>query len=224
MTPEHEQPDHLSQAQFRAQERTYLAHELHDSLAQTLASVRYYIRNLDHAIQGGDECEIFELLETVENNVEIANKELRELINRFRGPMEEEDLIPALENITLKFKAETAINAVFQNRLSDIECSQLVTAQVVRIVQEALANIRKHADATMVRVMVHQESESIHLLVEDDGIGFDQKKVAADCANHFGLKTMAERATRTNGSFNIDSIPGEGTRVQLTFPMEQHES
>ena len=199
-------------------ERTDLAHELHDSLAQTLASVRYYIRNLDHAIQGGDECEIYELLEVVEDNVEIANTELRALISRFRAPIEEDSLIPAIEGIIRKFRDETGLNAVFQNRLGESDFPPVVVTQVVRIVQEAMANIRKHAKAHLIRVMLYFESECYHLLVEDDGIGFDQEMLPDGKNEHFGLKVMRERAARIDGELCIDSVPGEGTRICLVFP------
>ena len=207
--------------QSRVLERTWLAHELHDSLAQTLASVRYYIRNLDHAIQGGDECEIYELLEIVEDNVEVANTELRALISRFRAPMEEDNLIPAIENIIRKFRGETGLNAVFQNRLGDIEFPPVVVSQVVRIVQEAVANIRKHAKADLIRVMLYLESERYHLLVEDDGLGFDPTLLPNGRNEHFGLKVMRERAARIDGELDIDSVPGEGTRIRLTFPKQE---
>ncbi len=208
--------------QSRILERTWLAHELHDSLAQTLASVRYYIRNLDHAIQGGDECEIYELLEIVEDNVEIANTELRALISRFRAPMEEDSLIPAIENIIRKFRGETGLNAVFQNRLAgDIEFPSAVVFQVVRIAQEAVANIRKHAKADLIRVMLYIESERCHLLVEDDGIGFDPALPPDGENEHFGLKVMRERAARIDGELDIDSVPGEGARIRLTFPKQE---
>ncbi len=204
--------------QSRMLERTDLAHELHDSLAQTLASVRYYIRNLDHAIQGGDECEIYELLEVVEDNVEIANTELRALISRFRAPIEEDSFIPAIEGIIRKFRNETGLNAVFQNRLGEPDFPPVVVTQVVRIVQEAMANIRKHAKAHMIRVMLYFESECYHLLVEDDGIGFDQEILPDGKNEHFGLKVMRERAARIGGELGIDSVPGEGTRIRLVFP------
>lgn len=207
--------------QSRILERTWLAHELHDSLAQTLASVRYYIRNLDHAIQGGDECEIYELLEIVEDNVEVANTELRALISRFRAPMEEDHLIPAIENIIRKFRGETGLNAVFQNRLGDIEFPPVVVSQVVRIVQEAVANIRKHAKADLIRVMLYLESERYHLLVEDDGLGFDPTLLPDGRNEHFGLKVMRERAARIDGELDIDSVPGEGVRILLTFPKQE---
>ena len=207
--------------QSRILERTWLAHELHDSLAQTLASVRYYIRSLDHAIQGGDECEIYELLEIVEDNVEVANTELRALISRFRAPMEEDSLIPAIENIIRKFRSETGLNAVFQNRLGDIEFPPVVVSQVVRIVQEAVANIRKHAKATLIRVMLYLESERYHVLVEDDGPGFDPTLLPDGGNEHFGLKVMRERAARIDGELDIDSAPGEGVRICLTFPKQE---
>lgn len=217
MPPDQEQ----SSQQSLMQERAYIAHELHDSLAQTLASVRYHIRNLDHAIQGGDECEIYELLEVVEDNVEIANTELRELIRRFRAPMSGDSLIPAIEGIIRKFKDETGLNTVLQNRLGEIEFPPTVMFQVVRIVQEAMANTRKHAKADMVRVMMHFESDLYHVLVEDDGIGFDQELWSGAEDRHFGLNVMCERAARINGELGIDSVPDEGTRVLLTFPKQE---
>lgn len=217
--PLKENTDQLS----RIQERTYLAHELHDSLAQTLASVRYYIRNLDHAIQGGDECEIFELLEIVENNVEIANQELRELIRKFRAPIENLTLAPALESAVKKFESETAINAVLQNRLGDIDLSVMVRSQVVRIVQEALANIRKHAGANIVRILMYRQTDHIHVLIEDNGVGFTELKEGPDNGPHFGLSVMSERAARIGGQLSVESVPAEGTRVHLRFPDPQSQ-
>ncbi len=211
-------PEENTNQLSRTQERTYLAHELHDSLAQTLASVRYYIRNLDHAIQGGDECEIFELLEIVENNVEIANQELRELIRKFRAPIENLTLGPALESAIQRFESETAIHAVFQNRLGDLDLSVMVTTQVVRIVQEALVNIRKHSGADIVRILMHRETDHVHVLIEDNGVGFAESTENRDNNQHFGLSVMSERAERVGGELNVESAPGEGTRVHLRFP------
>ncbi|MCY3769586.1 MAG: histidine kinase [Gammaproteobacteria bacterium] len=215
--PREENTDQLS----RIRERTYLAHELHDSLAQTLASVRYYIRNLDHAIQGGDECEIYELLEIVENNVEIANQELRELIRKFRVPIEDLTLGSALERAIKRFESETAIRAVLHNRLGDIDLPVMATSQVVRIVQEALVNIRKHAGANIVRILMHRETDHIHVLVEDNGVGFAESRENRDNSQHFGLSVMSERATRIGGELSVESVPAEGTRVHLRFPDPQ---
>jgi len=202
-------------------ERNYLAHELHDSLAQTLASVRYYIRNLDHAIQGGDECEIYELLEVVENNVEIANNELRDLISRFRVPIAEDGMIPAIESNIKKFRESTDANAVFQNRIDETEFSPMVVSQVVRILQEALSNVRKHADAETVRIMLSEFNGAYDLLIEDDGKGFSPDSAPNEDRSHFGLTVMQERAQRVGGVLTIESYPDEGTRVKVVFPREK---
>ena len=200
-----------------SQERTFIAHELHDSLAQTLASVRFTIRNLDHAIQGGDECEIFEIMETLENNVELANRELRELITRFRAPFDELSLIPAIKAQVEKFESETGIRTVFQNKTKGLSASTLVASQVIRIVQEALANVRKHAGASVVRVAIRPDGESVKVLVEDDGCGFECESGQNDSEESFGLKVMNERAARIDGILKIESAESEGTRVLLTL-------
>ena len=204
-----------------APQGAWLAHELHDSLAQTLASVRYYIRNLDHAIQGGDECEIYELLEIVEDNVEVANTELRALISRLQAPMEEDRLIPAMKNIIRRLRDETGANAVFHNRSGEVEFPPAVVFQAIRIAQEAVANIRKHAKADLVRAMLYFESERHHLLIEDDGPGFDPALSLGGNNEHFGLQVMRERAARMGGELDIDSAPGEGARIRLTFPQQK---
>ena len=204
-----------------AEERNHIAHELHDSLAQTLASVRYTIRNLDHAIQGGDECEMFEILEVLETNVEVANKELRHLITKFRAPLLEERLIPAIEMVVGKFRLETGVNTILQNRVGFVDLPIELVSEVLRIVQEALANIKKHAGANNVRVLIDNEMDqnnnNYHVLIEDDGAGFDVKKLDKNKKLNFGLNIMRERANRMGGSLDIDSANDEGTRVRLTF-------
>lgn len=200
-----------------AQERNHIAHELHDSLAQTLASVRYTIRNLDHAIQGGDECEMFEILEVLETNVEVANKELRHLISKFRAPLQEQRLIPAIEMAVEKFRLDCVINTVLQNRVGFIDVPVELTAEALRIVQEALANIKKHAKANNVRVLIDKDGDRYHILIEDDGIGFDVNQSDNNKKLNFGLNIMRERANRMGGSLDIDSANDEGTRVRLIF-------
>ena len=90
--------------------------------------------------------------------------------------------------------------------------------QVFHIVQEALANVRKHSKAKNVRVLVRSDDEANYLvLVEDDGQGIQEPEVTARPGEHVGLSIMRERAEKLGGAFNIESEPGEGTRVELTF-------
>jgi two-component system nitrate/nitrite sensor histidine kinase NarX len=99
--------------------------------------------------------------------------------------------------------------------------------QLLRIVQEALTNIRKHARASAVRVAVTNGGPSVELTVCDDGVGFNLAGAAADPAQsgraHFGLGTMRERAEAIGADFAIDSQPGCGTRVTVRLPLPQDD-
>jgi len=89
---------------------------------------------------------------------------------------------------------------------------------MLRIVQESLANIRKHAHAQTVRILLTCNLDGEYLLlVEDDGVGFLDTKPVGSPGEHIGLSIMAERAKRLGGTFRIESEPGEGTRVELTY-------
>ena len=89
---------------------------------------------------------------------------------------------------------------------------------VYRIVQEALTNIRKHADAHIVRVLLQCDNDGNYkILVENDGKGFDKKAIHSDAGKHLGLTIMQERARHIGGKLKIDSDIDEGTRVELRF-------
>ncbi|MCG7930640.1 MAG: histidine kinase [Candidatus Thiodiazotropha lotti] len=202
------------------EERTSLAHELHDSLAQTLASLRFQVRMLEETLQNESVSATAEQeARRIHNGLDEAHDELRELINSFRAPMDQRGLIPALGKLVERFNQETSIHAFFQPDClkTDLDTSQEM--QALRIVQESLANIRKHANAHTVRVLLRCRSPGQYLiLVEDDGVGFEG--AAAPKGNpgeHIGLSIMEERARRVDGELSIESEPGEGTRVELVI-------
>ena len=95
------------------------------------------------------------------------------------------------------------------------QLSPLAEVQMVRIVQEALANVRKHAQAGYVQVKLSEYNGSLNITIADDGVGFQP----ANESRHFGLQTMNERAEIAGGSLTIKSIPGEGTEVGLRLPL-----
>lgn len=200
-------------------ERTALAHELHDSLAQTLASLRLQVRMLDETLQqdAGNAAARNEL-ERIRNGLDEAHTELRELLNSFRAPVDERGLDQALENLVARFRQETGISTFLQRNCRQIELGASEELQILRIVQECLANIRKHARAQTVRILLSCRSGGLYsLLVEDDGVGFDNTRPAGHPGEHIGLSIMEERARRLGGELKIESEPGEGTRVELLY-------
>ena len=201
------------------QERTRFSHELHDSLAQTMASLRIQVRILDEVFQGNDEPGIWEQLERVEYTVEQANEQVRELIAYFGIPMNKHGLISSIEEELAQVRDETDMQVYLQNKWSNHELPSNIELQVLRITQECIANIRKHSRARSVRVLLRADrvGGGHHLLIEDDGAGFDETKINSVGGEQLGLGILRDRARQINGTITIDSDPGEGTRISLNF-------
>lgn len=212
--------DAESQRYSIIQERTLLANELHDSLAQTFASLRFQIRMLDNTLQGVGDKSALEEIEVIESGLDHANKELRELMSHFRIRMDERGLVPALEDIISNFSKDTGIATFFQNKCENLTLPPDYEMQILRIIQEALANIRKHSKAQTTRVLISCDgSGAYRVLVEDDGIGISHSAHTGDTGNaeHIGRSVMLDRAKQLNAELHIDSEPGEGTQLILTF-------
>jgi two-component system nitrate/nitrite sensor histidine kinase NarX len=209
-------------------ERTSLAHELHDSLAQSLASLRFQVKLLGETLDGDDALQGRRELRRITNSLDGLNTELRELIANFRAPMDERGLIPTLEDLVERFRCASGISTHLHTECQQLKLPAAAEMQVLGIVREALANARKHSEAKTVRVLVRCDSDGEYsLLVEDDGVGTASPCVEADHpGEHIGLLIMEERAKRLGGVLRIESESGEGTRVELTFSVapEQHDT
>lgn len=200
------------------EERTRLAHELHDSLAQTMASLRFQVRVLDENLRLGEEPAVWHELEKIENNLDEAYAELRELITHFRAPIDKRGLVPAVEHLVQRFKNQTGIHIYLQQEWNIVQLSPSIEVEVLRIIQETLNNIRKHSQAHTVRVILRSEPQgNCHILIEDDGVGINPNGKKDKTRDHYGLSIMQERAKRINGDLKIESEPGEGTRITLSF-------
>ena len=201
------------------EERTTLANELHDSLAQTLASLRFQVRMLDETLEQSDAHKGARgELERIRNGLDEAHTELRELLNSFRAPMDERGLESAVQKLIERFRQEAGVSIFFQKRCRHVNLGASEEMQILRIIQECLANIRKHAKAHTVRVLLTCSNEGQYvLLVEDDGVGFDDARPDGKPGEHIGLSIMDERASRLGAKLRIESEPGEGTRVELIY-------
>ncbi len=200
------------------EERTRLANELHDSLAQSLASLKFQVRVLDEILHSGSESALWQELELIENSLDEAYTELRELIAHFRAPIDKRGLIPAIEQAVERFRRNSRINAFLQLEWNEVQLPAEIEIQVLRIVQEALANIRKHSHANAVRVLMRAgDNDEYMVMIEDDGVGIQDKALTGGPGEHLGLKILHERTTRIGGDLKIESDSGEGTRVTLTF-------
>jgi two-component system nitrate/nitrite sensor histidine kinase NarX len=200
-------------------ERTSLAHELHDSLAQSLAGLRFQVKLLAETLDSEDAFQGRRELRRVTNTLDGLNTELRELVANFRAPMDERGLIAALEDLVNRFGRSSGISTHLHAECSRLKLPAAAEMQVLGVVREALTNARKHSHAKNVRLLVRCESEGQYtLLVEDDGMGMElPRDTTGHPGEQVGLLIMQERATRLGGTLQIESEPGEGTRIELRF-------
>jgi len=198
-------------------ERQMLANEIHDSLAQTLAYMKMRLAFLNEAMQTGDAPLAKKYLGEVDDAMESAYSRLRELLTQFRHSMDPRGLIPALQDVADNFSRQAGIKAEFVNLAPDMNLTPDQEVQVFHIVQEALANVAKHARARQVRISAELAADQYIVTIEDDGIGLNG---AGDTGfgMHFGMNIMRERAQRLGGDIDVVSRAGEGTRIQLKFP------
>ncbi|MGV6826633.1 MAG: ATP-binding protein [bacterium] len=207
------------------EERNSLAHELHDSLAQTLAGLRFQGSMLEDSLkqQLTDETASKDLTR-LRSGIDEAHTELRALLTSFRAPVDQRGLVRALERMLERYGSETGIASYFQPECQPENLDPSEETQMLRIVQEALANVRKHAEAHTVRVLLSCRADgALMLLIEDDGLGFEEGNRRGHPGEHIGLSIMEERAQRLGGELKVESEPGEGTRVELWYKPQSAE-
>jgi two-component system nitrate/nitrite sensor histidine kinase NarX len=217
--------ENLTRQKLAQRERSMIANELHDSLAQTLASLRFQVRILDQSLQPSGDYMAINSIEQVEHGLDEAYTDLRELIAHCRVPVEQQGLLASIERVVAKFREETGIHILLQceRTLPDIPAN--MEMNVYRIVQESLTNIRKHAKAKIVRVLLDCDADGRYrVLIENDGIGFDKKAIQSSAGNHLGLTIMQERARHLGGKLRIESEPEEGTRIELKFQYKRDQA
>jgi len=206
-------------------ERNRLAHELHDSLAQSLASLRFQVRVLDDTLQSGIDENVWTEMERIENSLDEAYSELRDLIAHCRIQNDSQDFSQNIKTLVNRYRNETEIHFLLQIEWGILVLPSDTEMQVLRIIQESLRNIYKHSNANTVRVLLSKSGESNYqVLIEDDGVGFVRQQKNNSTGEHIGLKIMQERARRFGGELDIESEPGEGTRVILGFSYTEPKS
>ena len=206
----------------RAEERTRLAREIHDTLAQGLTAIGLHLESaLRHV--GSDPARVRERLEralaTARENLEEARRSVQDLR---AAPLAGRSLAEALGMLARTLTAETGIRAhlTVSDAHRTLDRLPLRTeGELYRIAQEALTNVRKHAHATTVALDVTATHTRVTLRIEDDGDGFTPKPSARDECH--GLKGMRERARLVGGRVTIKSAPGSGTTVAVSVPLKE---
>jgi two-component system nitrate/nitrite sensor histidine kinase NarX len=207
-------------------ERQMMANEVHDSLAQGLTYMRMRMSLLRDAVRQGDHARAFKYWSDVDLSITNAHRRLRELITYFRSRMDPQGLLHALQEMSEGFLDRTGVALVFANRVPDLDLPVGREVQVFHIVQEALANVCKHANARRAQLTLDRKDAGYEIVVEDDGIGMASDAAAGERgdAGHYGIAIMRERARRLGGELTLESAAGTGTRVRLYFPAMESQT
>ena len=201
-----------------AEERIRIAHEMHDGLAQVLGYVNTKVQAADAYLKRGKNEEATQQLNELARSARQAYVDVRESIIGLRAlPHRDRSLSEALQEFFDLWKEQSGISIHFS--IDDgLRLKPRVELQLVRIVQEALTNVRKHARATSVRVDIRRRDNDIVAVIGDDGVGFNLTARTRSENPRFGLATMRERAESIGGRLSIESTPGRGTTVTFLMP------
>ena len=199
-----------------AEERSLLARELHDSIAQSLAFLKIHVQLLRDALQRGDTDAARQSIGEIDAGLRESTSDVRELLVHFRTRTNTQDIEPALRTTLQKFEHQTGLVTHFSTEGHGMPLDPDRQVQVLHVIQEALSNVRKHANAREVWVDVRQTPQW-RFSVRDDGRGFDLREGGPD-ETHVGLRIMRERAARIGAQVELKTVPGGGTSVVLTVP------
>lgn len=202
------------------EERQNLARDLHDSASQVLGYVNFQIDAVRQLYHTGRAAEAETQLTRLANTVQDAHADIREFILNLRmGPAPQQTLLPVLQQYLENFALQNDIEArlTVHPGVDETCLDWQSSAQVFRIVQEALSNARKHAKARRVDVTLEQIGDRLRVQTRDDGCGFDLQQTIK--SNRYGLAIMRERAVKLGGCLSIHSTPGAGTHLTLEIPI-----
>jgi signal transduction histidine kinase len=198
------------------EERQRIARELHDGLGPTLASLNMRLRTVSRLLERDDHPAAEEIEELAEQT-QAGIRDIRRLIHDLRPvALDELGLVPALREHLARCEQEHNLVVEFAADAGERLPTSVETA-LFRIVQEAVNNVLRHAQAEHVRVTLARDADRVELCVADDGQGFDAQLPRS--GRHIGLWSMRERVEQLGGQFEVRSVPGEGTTLTTVVPL-----
>ncbi|MDD2991662.1 MAG: histidine kinase [Zoogloea sp.] len=198
-------------------ERSVIARELHDSLAQSLSYLKIQVTRLQNLLGPQPRPEpVNEVVGELRDGLNEAYRQLRELLTTFRLRIDGRGLPAAIDDTVQDFRRRTGLNITLENNLSSIELPPHREIHVLQIIREALSNIERHAEARHVSVTLRNaDANLLTVSIEDDGIGFDENNTPM---HRYGIVIMRDRAQNLEGDLKVLHRNSGGTRVELTFP------
>ncbi|MCL4458946.1 MAG: GAF domain-containing sensor histidine kinase [Chloroflexi bacterium] len=203
------------------EERRRIALDLHDGVTQLILGALYETQAAEQSLFSGPEV-ARQRLASARALLDQSLAEMRQVVFDLRPPsLDELGLVPVLQKYMQGFVEASGPHYCFEVRGAPHRLAVPAEVAIYRIIQEALHNARKHADATIVRLILEFEPEMLRITIEDDGKGFAQNREMTTCSEHLGLAGMKERAGSIGAVVGIDSEVGRGTKIVITIPTER---
>lgn len=203
------------------EERERIAREVHDGLAQILGYVTLKASIAQRHLSARQISQAESDIKDIEKVTQEAYVDARETILGLRTYISKEGgLVKTLNEYISRFKLTSGIKAELETKDGqDLKFSSSEEIQLIRIIQEALTNIRKHAKARKAWIRFRTCDDSVQLIIEDDGQGFDISSIEGLNKTRYGLQTMKERTEKIGASFRITSFLGLGTKIEVNLPI-----
>lgn len=196
------------------QERTVIARELHDSLAQALSYLKIQVTRLNKAIQKDDKGTIDDVSGELKRGLDAAYRQLRELLTTFRLKVDGTGLLSALQTTVKQLSEQSGMQILLNYQLTDIPLAPHEEIHLLQIIREASQNAVHHSQGSEIMISLQQDEQGVHLAIEDNGVGIPQ---AAEKLNHYGLAIMQERSKHLDGNIQIIARAEGGTGVYFRF-------
>ena len=203
-------------------ERTRLAREIHDGLAQTLGFLKLQAAQMENYLAANDTGRLQNSLSMTYKVLSEAYLDVRQAIDDLRITPGSVGLESWLRETSLEFEENTGLRVNLVGSPAAGKLPPEIQVQLIRIIQESLSNVRKHAQASQAWIEIHQEGEKFQVEIRDDGRGFHPEELPG--VSKYGLQGMQERSDLIGADLLIISAPEEGTIIKVLVPVPKGES
>ena len=203
------------------EERRRIAREIHDGVAQSLSYLNLKTKSVSDLLTSKDTVQALTELNDIREVVQDTYEDIRESIDQLSTEIRSVSILTALGNYVNEFSSNNGIPVEFGVSRPFAQLSPVAELQLLRIAQEALTNVRRHAMASGVELTLSNTGDEVEMIVKDNGKGFNLEELEQYTPGYHGLNIIKERAEGLGGNLFITTAPGQGTEVKINLPAEK---
>jgi signal transduction histidine kinase len=203
------------------EERRRIAREIHDGVAQSLSYLNLKTKSVSDLLTSKDTVQAITELTEIRDVVQDTYEDIRESIDQLSTEIKSISILTALGNYVREFSSNNGIPVQFEIAKPFARLSPIVELQLLRIGQEALTNVRRHALANSVEITLRNTGDMVEMVVKDNGQGFNLEALEEYPPGYHGLTIIRERAEGLGGKVFIETTPGQGTEIKVHLPVEK---